>query len=72
MRYLKRLILGVLIYIGFYLPFVAVLQGLTGYDYTSAYTVCGIVGSVELALGAIIKREEAKFENKTRKEGRND
>ncbi len=68
MRYLKRLLIAVLVYIAVYLPFIAVLQTMTGYDFTPAYTIGGIVGSVELALGAIIKREETKYENKCRKE----
>ena len=38
-----------------YLPFIAVLQALTGTDLTAAFSVGGIVGAVELALGSIIK-----------------
>ena len=60
MRYLKRLILAVLIYIAVYLPFIAVLQALTGTDLTAAFSVGGIVGAVELALGSIIKITENK------------
>jgi hypothetical protein len=60
MRYLKRLILAVLIYLAIYLPFIAVLQALTGTDLTAAFSVGGIVGAVELALGSIIKITENK------------
>ena len=58
MRFLKRLIIAVLVYIAVYLPFVAVLQAISGGDFTAAYSVGGIVGAVELALGSIIKITE--------------
>ena len=58
MRYLKRLILAVLIYMAVYLPFIAILQALTGTDLTAAFSVGGIVGAVELALGSVIKITE--------------
>ena len=58
MRFLKRLIIAVLIYIAVYLPFVAILQAVCGGDYTAAYSVGGIVGAIELALGSIIKITE--------------
>ena len=45
MRFLKRLILAVLIYMAVYLPFIAVLQALTGTDLTAAFSVFGIVGA---------------------------
>ena len=64
MRFLKRLILAVLIYMAVYLPFIAVLQALTGTDLTAAFSVGGIVGAVELALGSIIKITENKEINK--------
>jgi len=64
MRYLKRLILAVLIYMAVYLPFIAVLQAVTGTDLTAAFSVGGIVGAVELALGSIIKITENKEMNK--------
>ena len=60
MRYLKRLILAVLIYLALYLPFIAVLQAVTGTDLTAAFSVGGIVGAVELALGSLIKITENK------------
>ena len=58
MRFLKRLIIAVLVYIAVYLPFVAILQAVSGRDYTAAYSAGGIVGAVELALGSIIKITE--------------
>ena len=60
MRFLKRLIISVLVYIGVYLPFIAVLQAVSGGDYTAAYSVGGIVSAVELALGSVIKITENK------------
>lgn len=58
MRFLKRLIISVLAYIAVYLPFIAVLQAVSGSDFTAAYSVGGIVGVVELALGCVIKITE--------------
>ena len=55
MRFLKRLIIAVLVYIAVYLPFIAILQAVSGGDFTAAYSVGGIVGAVELALGSVIK-----------------
>jgi hypothetical protein len=43
-----------------YLPFIAVLQALTGTDLTAAFSVGGVVGAVELALGSLIKITENK------------
>lgn len=60
MRFLKRLIIAVLVYIAVYLPFIAVLQAVSGGDFTAAYSVGGIVGTVELALGSVIKITESK------------
>ena len=73
MRYLKRLILAVLIYMAVYLPFVVIMQSRSdGGDYTAAYTVGGVFGAVELALGSIIKineeRETAKIEKASEKD----
>ena len=60
MRFLKRLIIAVLVYIAVYLPFIAILQAVSGGDFTAAYSVGGIVGAVELALGSVIKITESK------------
>lgn len=66
MRWLKKLLTVLLIYIAVYLPFVAVMQALTGYDYTGAYAAVTGVGAVELIVSGIIKREETKEERKHR------
>lgn len=55
MRYLKRVINSVLVYVAVYLPFIAVLQALTGYDYSAAYSIGGIVSIAELAIGCVIE-----------------
>lgn len=66
MRFLKRLIISVLVYIAVYLPFIAVLQAVSGSDFTAAYSVGGIVSVVELALGCVIKiTENRKIKNKS-------
>ena len=48
MRWLKKLLTMVLVYIAVYLPFVVMMQALTGYDYTGAYAAVTGVGAVEL------------------------
>lgn len=68
MRYLKRLIMAVLIYMAVYLPFVVIMQSRSnGGDYTAAYTVGGVFGAVELALGSIIKINEERETAKNKK-----
>ena len=64
MRFLKRVLLAVLIYAAIYLPFVVLMQAWSGGDYTAAYTVGGALASAELILCALIKREEAKQDEK--------
>jgi hypothetical protein len=75
-RFLKRVLICVLIYAAVYLPFIAILQAVSLADYTAAYTVGGITASVEMILCALIKREETKFDNKQKEKqnelGRND
>ena len=61
-RWLKRLLIGLLLYIGAYLIFIAVLQALTGYDFTAAYAAVTGVGSVELIVSSLIKQTETKKE----------
>jgi len=68
MRWLKKLLTALLIYIGVYLPFVAVLQAVTGYDFTGAYMAVTGVGAVELLVSGLIKREETKFERRNKDE----
>ena len=70
MRWLKKLLTVVLVYIAVYLPFVVVMQALTGYDYTGAYAAVTGVGAVELLVGGAIKVAEAREERKRRKEER--
>lgn len=65
MRFLKRILMSVLIYEAVFLPFVVVMQVLSGGDFTAAYTVGGAAASVELILCAIIKREETKKNKKS-------
>ena len=66
MRWLKKLLTTLLIYIGVFLPFTAILQAVTGYDYSAAYAAVTGVGAVELLVGGVIKvaetREERKYE----------
>ncbi len=73
MRWLKKLLTTVLVYIAVYLPFVVMMQALTGYDYTGAYAAVTGVGAVELLVGGAIKvaeaREERRKEVKERESG---
>ena len=64
MRFLKRIIAAVLIYTAVYLPFVVVMQALTGYDFTAAYTIGGAFAAVELALSSVIKIKENRASTK--------
>ena len=64
MRWLKKLLMILLIYIAVYLPFVVVMQAVTGYDYTGAYAAVTGVGAVELIVGGLIKRTETKMKTK--------
>lgn len=72
MRFLKRTLVSVLIYAAIYLPFVCVLQAVTGYDFTAAYTIGGAAASVEMILCALIKREEQKADRKSAERGSNE
>lgn len=69
MRFLKRTLVSVLIYVAIYLLFVAILQAVTGYDFTAAYTIGGASASVEMILCALIKREEQKADRKSAERG---
>lgn len=64
MRWLKKLLMILLIYIAVYLPFVVVMQAVTGYDYTGAYAAVTGVGAVELIISGLIKRTETKMKTK--------
>ncbi len=72
MRWLKKLLTALLVYIGVYLPFVVVLQSVTGYDYTGAYAAVTGVGAVELVVGGLIKRMETKAEQEGRRKANNE
>lgn len=67
MRFLKRILVSVLIYAAIYLPFVVIMQAISMTDYTAAYTVGGLISSAELILCALIKREETKQEMRDKK-----
>lgn len=68
MRWLKKLLTSLLIYIGLYLPFVVIMQAATGYDFTGAYMAVTGVGAVELIVSGLIKKEETKHERSHRDE----
>lgn len=67
MRFLKRVLICVLVYAAIYLPFIAILQAVSLADYTAAYTVGGALASAELILCALIKREETKYDKNINK-----
>lgn len=67
MRWLKKLLTTVLVYIAVYLPYVVLMQALTGYDYTGAYAAVTGVGAVELIVGGVIKVAETREERKEKK-----
>ena len=71
MRWLKKLLTIVLVYIAVYLPYVVLMQALTGYDYTGAYAAVTGVGAVELIVGGFIKVAEAKEMKKIGKDTKN-
>ncbi len=64
MRWLKKLLTTVLVYIAVYLPFVVLMQALTGCDLTGAYAAVTGVGVVELIVGGVIKVAEAREEHR--------
>ena len=72
MRFLKRTLISVLVYAAVYLPFIAILQAITGYDFTAAYTIGGVSASVEMILCALIKREEQKVDKKSAEREQNE
>lgn len=64
MRWLKKLLTALLVYIAVYLPFVVILQAVTGHDFSGAYMAVTGVGAVELIVSGLIKREETKMERR--------
>lgn len=65
MRFLKRILVSVLLYEAVFLPFVVVIQALSGGDFTAAYTAGSAAVVIELILCALIKREETKINKKS-------
>lgn len=72
MRWLKKLLTAVLIYIGSFLLIIAVLQAVTGLDYSAAYAAVTGIGAVELLIGGILKITEVREERRHRKEDEKD
>ena len=72
MRWLKKLLTAVLIYIGSFLMIIAVLQAVTGLDYSAAYAAVTGIGAVELLIGGILKITEVREERRNRKEDEKD
>lgn len=68
MRWLKKLLTALLVYIAVYLPFVVILQAVTGHDFSGAYMAVTGVGVVELIVSGLIKREETKYERRNKGE----
>lgn len=72
MRWLKKLLTAVLIYIGSFLLIIAVFQAVTGLDYSAAYGAVTGIGAVELLIGGILKITEIREERRNRKEDEKD
>lgn len=68
MRYLKTIVASVLTVTAVYFLVLVLAQVFTGYDFTPAYGMLGSVSAVELALTAIIKRQEKKTSRKDEEE----
>lgn len=64
MRYLKTIVASVLIVTAIFFVGLVLAQVFTGYDFSPAYSMLGSVSAVELALTAIIKRQEKNIEKK--------
>lgn len=71
MRYLKTIVTSVLIVTAIFFVMLVLAQVFTGYDFTAAYGMLGSVSAVELALSAIIKRQE-KISDKKKENENND
>ncbi len=63
MRWLKSCLKYIFIYIACYLPFVVIVQAITGYDYSGAYSAVSIAGAVELLVSGVIKIAETLIEH---------
>ena len=64
MRYMKTIVAAVLIVTAVFFALLVLAQVFTGYDFSAAYEMLGKVSAVELALTAIIKRDEKKYDQK--------
>lgn len=64
MRYLKTIVASVLIVTAIFFVGLVLAQVFTGYDFSPAYSMLGSVSAVELALTAIIKRQEKLSDKK--------
>ena len=64
MRYMKTVVAAVLIVTAVFFLVLVLAQVFTGYDFSAAYEMLGSVSAVELALTAIIKRQEKNIEKK--------
>lgn len=65
MKHLEKIVSSVLIYMAIYLPFVVILQAVSGGDFTAAYSAGGAMSIVELALTAIIQIRKQKVDKKS-------
>lgn len=68
MRFMKAIVIGVLVYVACFMLVLVLAQIFTGHDFSAAYAAVGSVGAVELALTSIIKRQEKLFDKKTRED----
>ena len=66
MRYMKTVVAAVLIVTAVFFLVLVLAQVFTGYDFSAAYAMLGGFGGAELALSAIIKHGENKWERKCR------
>jgi hypothetical protein len=61
---MKTVVAAVLVVTAVFFLVLVLAQVLTGYDFSAAYEMLGSVSAVELALTAIIKRQEKNIEKK--------
>ncbi len=72
MRFLKKLLISVYVYLALFTAAVLMLFGLTGNEPTALVGCVFAVAGVESMLGAVIKSLEAKKERKERLNGSSD
>ncbi len=68
MRYMKTIVAAVLVVTAIFFVMLVIAQVFTGYDFSAAYGMLGSVSAVELALTAIIKRQEKLSDKKKENE----